>query len=77
MALLRDSDRPVTEICFDVGFLSLGTFSTTFREIVGCTPSEYRRRDRPLDRAVVPSCVTRAWDRPSSTFREATRTGRN
>jgi AraC-like DNA-binding protein len=42
MELLRETDRPVTEICFDVGFASLGTFSRTFRAIVGesfLTPS--------------------------------------
>jgi AraC-like DNA-binding protein len=71
MALLRDTDRTVTEICLDVGFISLGSFSATFRAIVGCSPSEYRERDWPRERANVPSCVTRAWDRPSSTFREA------
>src|SRR5918993_3516788 len=42
MFLLRESDRTVTDICFDVGFTSLGTFSRTFREIVGETPSGYR-----------------------------------
>src|ERR1700681_1573222 len=44
MDLLRETDRPVTEICFDVGFNSLGTFSRTFRGIVGEPPSAYRRR---------------------------------
>ena len=63
MALLRESDRTVTEICFEVGFSSLGTFSRTFASIVGVTPSEYRRRTaiRP-----VPSCFSRSWTRPSS-----------
>ena len=44
MELLRETDRPVTEICFDVGFNSLGTFSRTFRAIVGEPPSAYRAR---------------------------------
>jgi len=44
MELLRESDRPVTEICLDVGFNSLGTFSRTFSEIVGESPSSYRKR---------------------------------
>src|SRR5947208_14520342 len=35
MFLLRETDRSVTEICFDVGFTSLGPFSRTFREMVG------------------------------------------
>jgi AraC-like DNA-binding protein len=38
MELLRETDRPVTEICFDVGFGSLGTFSRTFRAVVGESP---------------------------------------
>ena len=42
MFLLRETDRSVTDVCFDVGFTSLGTFSRTFREIVGETPSGYR-----------------------------------
>jgi AraC-like DNA-binding protein len=68
MFLLRQSDRSVTEICLDVGFLSLGTFSRTFREIVGESPSEYRSRG--IVRSVVPNCFARAWMRPSS-FGEA------
>ena len=70
MSMLRESDRSVTEICLDVGFTSLGTFSRTFREIVGMTPSEYRERSRTLERAGVPSCFEMVWDRPSSTFGE-------
>src|ERR671933_1245042 len=46
MFLLRETDRSVTEICFDVGFGSLGTFSRTFRDIMGETPTAYRRRAR-------------------------------
>src|SRR5919109_5444344 len=42
MFLLRETDRSVTEICFDVGFASLGTFSRTFTEIVGDPPTTYR-----------------------------------
>jgi len=64
MALLRETDRSVTEICFEVGFASLGTFSRTFREIVDETPSAYRARAKP--RADVPGCVSMMWDRPSS-----------
>ena len=41
--LLTVSCRPVTEICFDVGFTSLGSFSTLFRKEVGMSPVEYRR----------------------------------
>ena len=44
--LLTLSSRPVTEICFDVGFTSLGSFSTLFRRQVGLSPAEFRRRVR-------------------------------
>jgi AraC-like DNA-binding protein len=70
MFLLRETDRSVTEICFDVGFSSLGTFSRTFRAILGASPSEYRRRSQA--RPPVPNCFGMAWTRPSS-FGEASR----
>ena len=75
MWMLRVDDRSVTEICLDVGFTSLGTFSRTFHEIVGVSPSAYRRRvraepERAAQRAYVPGCYQQAWDRPSSTFGE-------
>jgi transcriptional regulator GlxA family with amidase domain len=44
--LLTVTSRPVTEICFDVGFTSLGSFSTLFRREVGVSPAEFRRRVR-------------------------------
>lgn len=44
MALLRRGDISVTEVCFEVGFSSLGTFSTRFSELVGVSPSVYRER---------------------------------
>jgi len=62
MFLLRSGDRSVTDICMDVGFSSLGTFSRVFREIVGESPREFRRRG-PLPS--VPSCFAMAWSRPS------------
>ncbi len=68
MFMLRESDRSVTEICFDVGFASLGTFSRTFTEIVGDPPTTYRWRASDL--RAVPGCFARAWTRPSS-FGEA------
>ncbi|HLM08034.1 MAG TPA: AraC family transcriptional regulator [Blastococcus sp.] len=63
MFLLRTGDRSVTDICMDVGFSSLGTFSRVFRDIVGEPPSAYRQRG-PLP--AVPSCFAMAWLRPSS-----------
>ena len=67
MWLLRSTSRSVTDICMDVGFTSLGTFSRVFRDIVGEPPSAYRQRG-PL--GPVPSCFAMAWTRPSS-FGEA------
>jgi AraC-like DNA-binding protein len=63
MFLLRETDRAVTDICFEVGFGSLGTFSRTFREIVGETPSGYRASNGPI---VAPNCVQLAAMRPRS-----------
>ncbi|GHF02195.1 transcriptional regulator [Amycolatopsis deserti] len=68
MFMLRESARSVTEICFAVGFTSLGTFSRTFREIVGQSPSEYRASGPGAGPA--PTCFAMAWTRPSS-FGEA------
>jgi AraC-like DNA-binding protein len=67
MYLLRTTERSVTDICMEIGFSSLGTFSRTFSEIVGATPSQFRRLGALPD---VPSCFVKAWTRPSS-FGEA------
>jgi AraC-like DNA-binding protein len=61
MFLLRETDRSVTDICLDVGFTSLGTFSRTFRLIVGETPSGYRAGHEPM---VAPNCFQMAATRP-------------
>jgi transcriptional regulator GlxA family with amidase domain len=68
--LLRCTDRSITDICFDVGFTSLGTFSKTFHLIVGETPSHYRRRAEVI---TVPTCFAMAWTRPSSFGEDAGR----
>ena len=60
--LLRETDRSVTEISLDVGFQSLGSFSAKFKELVGGTPTEYRRKIRGL--SPIPTCVMMAWTRP-------------
>jgi transcriptional regulator GlxA family with amidase domain len=65
MYLLRTSDRSVTEICVDVGFTSLGTFSRTFRDIVGQSPSDYRRGNPGTAVDAVPTCFTKSWLRPT------------
>jgi AraC-like DNA-binding protein len=72
MFLLRETDRTVTDICFDVGFTSLGTFSRTFREIVGETPSSYRVGHGPI---VAPHCVQLAAMRPRSSVGRQAQSG--
>ena len=67
MFLLVETPRSVTDICLDVGFTSLGTFSRTFHDIVGETPISYRSRGIAM---AVPTCFTMSWMRPSS-FGEA------
>ncbi|MHB8695000.1 MAG: helix-turn-helix transcriptional regulator [Solirubrobacteraceae bacterium] len=63
MMLLRRGDMSVTEICFEVGCSSLGTFSTRFTELVGMPPSTYRRY--AADATVgMPSCVAKQVTRP-------------
>lgn len=53
--LLRSRQLSVTDICFEVGFQSLGSFSTQFRRCVGKTPVDYRRREM-LSLREVPGC---------------------
>lgn len=64
MALLVSTDRTVTDICMSVGFASLGTFSRTFRDVVGQSPSSYRAAHPAVTR--VPTHFSMAWTRPSS-----------
>ena len=63
MALLRRGDLSVTEVCFQVGCTSLGTFSTRFTELVGVSPSAYRDSTAPGS-AEAPSCITKHVARP-------------
>jgi AraC-like DNA-binding protein len=63
MALLRRGDLSVTEVCFEVGCSSLGTFSSRFAELVGMPPSAYRR-DAARATAGMPPCVARQVTRP-------------
>jgi transcriptional regulator GlxA family with amidase domain len=64
-ALLRTTDRSVADICMTVGLRSVGSFTTSFGRIYGLSPTAYRATYPPAsDRALVPSCVLRAWGRP-------------
>jgi AraC-like DNA-binding protein len=63
MALLRRGDLSVTEVCFEVGCSSLGTFSTRFTELVGVSPSAYRDQASGA-MAGMPPCVAKQVSRP-------------
>jgi AraC-like DNA-binding protein len=63
MMLLRRGGLSVTEVCFEVGCSSLGTFSTRFTELVGVPPSTYRGQTARAA-AELPSCVSKQVTRP-------------
>jgi AraC-like DNA-binding protein len=63
--LLRAIDASVTEISLEVGFRSLGSFSTAFRSLVGEPPSRYRAVWRERAQPAIPGCHTLMWTRPS------------
>ena len=63
MALLRGGELSVTEVCFEVGAASLGTFSTRFTELVGVPPSAYRRQEAHAAARMAP-CVAKRVTRP-------------
>jgi AraC-like DNA-binding protein len=71
--LLRNTDRTVTEICFAVGLVSVGSFTTSFRRVYGVAPLAYRATFPPAQRHIrIPGCIARAYGRPHNrTFREA------
>ena len=72
MALLRRGDLSVTEVCFEVGCSSLGTFSTRFTELVGMPPSVYRQQATAT--VEMPPCIAKQVTRPVRN-REAQITG--
>ena len=69
-ALLRDSDLSITEIAFQTGWGSLGTFGRTFRDITGESPGETRVRTRAEAQELgrVPGCIVSAMHRPGLTI---------
>ena len=66
VALLRDTDLPITDIAFQTGWKSLGTFGRIFRDITGENPGTLRARERsvPHGRQHMPECIVRAAHRP-------------
>ena len=71
-ALLRTTDRTVSDVCLTVGLRSVGSFTTSFGRMFGMSPTAYRAAHAPAAaRARIPTCVLLAWSRPrSSTFGE-------
>jgi AraC-like DNA-binding protein len=76
--LLRNTDRPVIEVCLMVGLRSVGSFTTSFGRVYGRSPTAYRAAYPPASAHVrIPTCVLQAYGRPqSSTFREDTAASR-
>jgi AraC-like DNA-binding protein len=65
--LLRTANLTVTEICFLVGFSSLGSFSTRFKREVGLSPSDYRDREvRRGGPPPIPGCFVLMWNQPTA-----------
>jgi AraC-like DNA-binding protein len=70
-ALLRNTDRSVTDVCFSVGLKSIGSFTTSFKRTYGVTPTEYRDSFPPASAsAMVPACVVRFFGRPQHSTSE-------
>jgi AraC-like DNA-binding protein len=66
-SLLRMTDWTVGEICVSVGLQSLGSFTTSFKQTYGETPTQYRANQPPAAHAArVPSCVMRTYLRPET-----------
>ena len=72
--LLRNTDVSVSEICLEVGFQSLGSFSAAFHRVAGMTPTAYRATIAGLSPAI-PGCWAAQWTRPTSSARMEKRTG--
>ncbi|MCM2393476.1 helix-turn-helix transcriptional regulator [Streptomyces albipurpureus] len=73
-ALLRRGDLTVTEVCFAVGCMSLGSFSSRFTQLVGETPSAYRARSHE-DGAAIPACIAKIHTRPVRNAEQPVRNG--
>jgi len=78
--LLAAGQHSVTDVCMEVGFSSLGSFSDLFTRRLGTTPSAYQRRLRPLvrvpgtlPRELVPGCLSLMASLPPSAFSQFSR----
>jgi AraC-like DNA-binding protein len=69
--LLRETERPVTQVALEVGFTSIGSFGTAFRALMGEPPSAYRDRHRGAPPPQVPACFTLLVPRPPMMDAEA------
>jgi len=71
-ALLRTTDRSVSDVCLAVGLTSVGSFSTSFGRAFGLSPAAYRAaHEPPATHVRIPTCILQAYARPqSSSFRE-------
>lgn len=70
--LLRNTDYPIADVCYRVGWASLGSFTTSFTRMHGLSPAQYRDAYPAVaNRVPIPACVLRAHGRPQNrTFRE-------
>ena len=72
--LLRTANLSVTEICLLVGFQSLGSFSSRFRQLVGRSPSAYRAGAVAAGGVPpIPGCVVLMWTRPQGDIAQGRR----
>jgi AraC-like DNA-binding protein len=69
-AMLRETERSITEVAFETGWNSLGTFGRTFRDVTGVSPGELSAREKaaPHEHERVPACFLRAAQRPDLTI---------
>ena len=72
--LLRNTELSVSEICLEVGFQSLGSFSSAFHRVAGMTPTAYRSTMRGFP-PQIPGCWAAQWTRPTTSARMKKRSG--
>jgi len=76
--LLRAANLTVTEVCFLVGFSSLGTFSTRFKDLLGMSPSDYAAREGTSSASSrIPGCFVLMWSQPTGAPKREPQSGRS